>query len=96
MIIPINIIVDILLIIILLLILNRAFSFQSILVDISSHSKHKYKIDKKVPLSGGVFILVSILYFNFKYLVDSYLQTGNEQDYSFYFYFTYGQEEESF
>ena len=71
MIIPINIIVDILLIISLLLILNRAFSFQSILVDTSSHSKHKYIIDKKVPLSGGAFILISILYFNFKYSVDS-------------------------
>ena len=55
----------------LLYLINKFLVLNSLLVDKSIHSKHKIMTNKSVPLSGGVFILLSIVYFNYAYELNS-------------------------
>ena len=49
--------------VILLLFLNVILGKSSFLLDTPSYSNHKIENNKKVVLSGGFFILLSLLYF---------------------------------
>lgn len=63
-----NLIINSFLLVIFLVILNRVISISKVLVDDSSISVHKYKLNKIIPLSGGIFFFNAIFYFHFNHL----------------------------
>ena len=65
-----NFFIDTLILLIFLVVINKLILINKILIDDSSYSDHKYSIKKDIPLSGGLFFFLSILYLNFKYLED--------------------------